>query len=152
MLRLGTAADPLRIYIAAKFNAKSRLKRIRDYLNQQEGLLVSSSWMDNNVSDIPKIEVVPSEYHVVEATRDYKEITQSDLLVVDTYDESTTGGREVEIGVALALQIPIWLVGPKRNVFHYILTEEFCDWTKAMDALIQHTQPKDVLMVKAERE
>lgn len=125
----------IKIYIGSKYHAKSRLKRVRDCLNTYPHLQVLSSWMDNKESII-NIEDMAPEYNAEEAARDYRELIASDIFIVDTIDESNTGGREVEIGIALASQIPVWRVGPRRNVFHYILQREFADWTQVIDELV----------------
>lgn len=32
------------------------------------------------------------------------------------------GGRHVEFGIALEREIPIFVIGPRENIFHYMLT------------------------------
>ena len=44
---------------------------------------------------------------------------RSDAVVVFTDTPSTTGGRHVEVGIALAHRIPVFIIGPRENVFHY---------------------------------
>lgn len=111
----------MKIYIAGKYEARERLRSIRAIL-QERGHEVISSWLDETA---PKGEVT-DEYKASVAIRDFREILNADLFILDTLDESNTGGREVELGWALALTLmglhkmkPI-RIGPDRNVYHML--------------------------------
>jgi len=45
------------------------------------------------------------------------------------------GGRHVEYGIALALRKPVWLVGPRENVFHALADGLFASWPEAVRGL-----------------
>jgi hypothetical protein len=34
---------------------------------------------------------------------------------------STRGGKHVELGAALAMDMPVYLIGPRSNIFHHHL-------------------------------
>ena len=69
------------------------------------------------------------------ANRDYSEVLQSELLIVDTVDVNDRGGREVEVGLALAFGLGVWVVGPRRNVFHYLVNQQFSTWEETLEQL-----------------
>ena len=64
------------------------------------------------------------------AIKDLTEIRSADLLVVDTFMPSETGGKEVELGFGLGLfqSKLVYIVGPLRNVFHYLADANFLSW------------------------
>lgn len=75
------------------------------------------------------------EHSIAEAKRDLREVQRADLLILDTIDESNTGGREVEMGSALSMETTIWRVGPVRNIFHELAEREFTDWDEILREL-----------------
>ena len=124
-----------RIYIAGKFHARHRLRVVKRNL-QQLGYEVLSEWIDPQPLD----DVLGGDYdsigaHLEEsqqiANRDEHELRQADVFIIDTQDESATGGREVELGMATILECEIYRVGPIRNVFHARIPSEnlFKSWT-----------------------
>lgn len=101
---------------------------------ENRGHVVISSWLDEPDQPGP-IQLPSSEECLTYARRDYREVFESDLLLVDTLDTNDRGGREVEVGMAFMAQIPFWVVGPRRNVFHYLAHEHFPSWEEALDRL-----------------
>ena len=67
--------------------------------------------------------------------RDIGEVVTADLLIIDTQEESCSGGREVEYGMALALGKSVWVVGPERNIFHSVPRRQFDTWEMAIEEL-----------------
>jgi hypothetical protein len=66
------------------------------------------------------------------------EVVAADIFILDTTDESMTGGREVEFGMALMdMEFPrrIIRVGPVRNVFHSVVRETYDSWDELLEAL-----------------
>lgn len=84
---------------------------------------VISSWLDEDQSFNSIPEMAPGF-----SFRDLGEVMASDLLIIDTFEGSNTGGREVEYGAAIALGRPVWRVGPSRNIFHSIAKRTFNSW------------------------
>ncbi len=72
-----------------------------------------------------------------EAHFDLVEIKGVDMFILDTLDESPTGGREVELGYFLAspMNKPFWRVGPIRNIFHSMADMEFETWDEVRKKL-----------------
>lgn len=116
------------VYIAAKFHARIRLRPIRDRLRAL-GFNVSSHWMEQEEE---------SESSIDAARRDLREVRNAELLIIDTLDESNTGGREVELGHFLFKGGTIWRVGPIRNVFHHLMEPQhvFESWDEVFDAIL----------------
>ena len=112
-----------KIYIASKFSSRYRMRPIKFKL-QKMGFTVLSDWIDNNPldetlgGDYDSIGNHPDASHDI-AQRDIEQVQACDIFIIDTQDESPTGGRECELGVALLSGKPyIFRVGPIRNVFH----------------------------------
>ena len=113
----------MKVYIASKFSSRYRMRPIKFKL-QQLGFHVLSDWIDNNPLD----ETIGGDYDSIPdhldasheiAQRDIEQVLECDIFIIDTQDMSSTGGRECELGVALAYSKPyIFRVGPIRNVFH----------------------------------
>jgi nucleoside 2-deoxyribosyltransferase len=119
----------VKIYIAGWFGSQKRLQKEKHWL-EQRGHVVTSSWLNEKVDDPTKItttDLLPESNQLL-AAKDFWEIAESELFVIDTGDVSDRGGREVELGYALALKIPVVLVGPRRNVFHYLIRKVYAEW------------------------
>jgi hypothetical protein len=111
----------LRIYIAGKFSSRHRLRQYKQVLKDR-GYDVLSTWIDKDGDDAslaPTLELCKAE-----AERDKYEVFNSNIFILDTFDESSSGGREVELGMAAEQAMSdrkgkyILIVGPVRNVFH----------------------------------
>lgn len=133
------------IYIAGKFEAQARLRAARQRIHEARAGKVVGTWLDEE----PESETTAAQ-RLEFATRDLKEIgCDADLLILDTFDDDPRGGREAEFGFALGLQftdkilalpghvvMDVWLVGPKRNVFHE-LVPHFRTWSEVVEALLK---------------
>jgi hypothetical protein len=118
------------IYIAGKLEAQERLKHERSRIHRLGVGKVVGTWLDEESGN-------PTPQQKLEyADRDTAEVLLADLLILDTNDENNRGGREVEYGIALGTGIEVWVVGPKRNVFHE-KAAHFLDWDDALDALVK---------------
>lgn len=122
----------LNIYIAGAFEDKDRLMQARVVLEKKFACFVTSSWLDEPSVDkeyASKLatEVITAQQAKFYAIRDFRDIRESALVIVDTAGTNVRGGREVELGYALSRGIPAWVVGPRRNVFHQ-LVDQFETW------------------------
>ena len=120
----------LKVYIASKFHSRKRLLPIRAEL-EKLGLKVLSNWMVND-PDVDPSAVNDSlannlEQNQMMAERDQTEVKDCHIFIIDTTDESNTGGREVELGYALGCGKACFRVGPIRNVFHSLVFG-FASW------------------------
>lgn len=118
----------MRIYIAGKYEARARLIEWRGRLIGL-GHEVTSTWLDETI----KREESTPAYDVAAAQRDIEAIQGSDLFILDTLDLSVTGGREVEYGIAYLRGCDLWVVGPRRNIFHQLADKHFIDWPDAIN-------------------
>ena len=118
-----------KVYVAGWFGSQKRLQAERDRLREY-GYVVTSSWLNEAVADPTKItthDLLPESNQLL-AAKDFWEITESNVLIVDTIDVSDRGGREVEMGYALAHKIPVIVIGPRRNVFHFLIRDVYPTW------------------------
>jgi nucleoside 2-deoxyribosyltransferase len=115
-----------RVYIAGLFDSQERLRVQRDAMIAM-GYIVTSSWLEESPDT-----AFTTDKWADYAERDLAEVEDSHFIVVDTLDVTPRGGREVEMGYAMALNKPVFVVGPMRNVFHHIADEVFADWDEAL--------------------
>lgn len=123
----------MRIYVASFFDTRARLRPHADTL-WHRGYEVVSSWLN----EITKpSHMTTEEFWRKLARKDLAEIQSADLVIVDTLDVTPRGGREVEMGYALARHqaTSVWLVGPVRNVFHELADRRFENWVQVLKAL-----------------
>lgn len=113
------------IYIAGRVTARERLKPLRAILRGQ-GHYVSSTWLDLAM-DYPMALTQNGEWD-----RDLEEIDASEAIILDTIDETPTGGREFEAGYAVAKGKYFVVVGPLRNIFHNKARERYDSWEEVL--------------------
>lgn len=118
----------MKVYLAAKFSSRRRLRPIRTAL-ELLGHPVTSSWLnqDNENDYLSK-----RKREQIIAVQDLADVREADLLILDTLAKTRRGGREVEFGYALAKDKMIWLVGLRRNVFHELAYNQFSSWEKCL--------------------
>jgi len=120
----------MNVYIAGKYEARARLIEWRGRIIAL-GHTVSSTWLDETANR----EDVSPEYEKAAALRDIEEICNADLFILDEWNVSNSGGREVEFGVAYLRGCDLWIVGPKRNIFHTLADRIFESWPEAVNYL-----------------
>ena len=120
----------MKCYIASFFDTRARIKPHADAL-WAKGHEITSSWLQ----EVARPEgMTREEFWKKLAIKDLAEINAADLLILDTFDVTPRGGREVELGFALGRfqTKSIYLVGPVRNVFHTLVDRHYDTW----DALL----------------
>ena len=120
--RLGTDMT-VEIYIAGKYLAQARLRAERERLRVM-GYLCDSHWLDQ----VEQGYAITTERALEEAARDLHQVQRADWIILDTQDPSDTGGREVELGIALGGGKWFIRIGPVRNIFHHLANEVFESW------------------------
>ena len=129
----------IKFYIAAKFKARHRLKAHHQRI-ESLGLVNVCPWflLDTDESaDDDSLGGYSREESAEMADRDLSAVREADIFIIDTIDQSETGGREVELGCALTLGKIILHVGPVRNLFHmHPGVINFTNW----DAIILHIE------------
>jgi len=88
------------------------MRGVRDRL-VAAGIAVTSRWLE--------APAVPDDAGAA-AVMDLDDLARADEVIAYTETAAAgylTGGRHVELGYAIAVGKPIWLVGPPENVFHH---------------------------------
>lgn len=115
----------MKIFLAGWFDSRERLRLARDTLNKM-GHTVRSRWLDEETPP------PPDDAEVIErAVIDMEDLAQVEVLVLDTLDEDHRGGREVEFGYFLRRADPLFIVGPRRNIYHAFAEAQFESWDHA---------------------
>jgi hypothetical protein len=129
----------MKIYLAASFASRARIRPIRDRLWEM-GHDVVSTWLDESVP-LPGMSRETFERKL--GLKDLCESASADLVIVDLLEPSTTGGRDVEYGLALGRfqRQMVWLVGPRQGVFHYLADACFDSWSECLAHLAVPPNP-----------
>lgn len=127
----------MRIYLAARY---SRRLELCDYRAELESLghIVTSRWLNGSHQldrDGLKIGALGEEYvesgsearaaelRAFFAGEDMADVHAAELVIAFTEApraEASRGGRHVELGLALAWKRPVFIVGPRENVFCWL--------------------------------
>jgi nucleoside 2-deoxyribosyltransferase len=99
-----------RIYVAAPWTRRGEARAVADRL-REAGYDIVSSWLTEEDSQDP-------DHLAIRAHIDLVDIVNSDAMVVLTLEQSE--GKSVETGIAIAMGIPVIVVGPRSNIFHYL--------------------------------
>lgn len=132
----------MKIYVAARFSAQQEMLGVRDVLTAF-GHEITSSWIDSDTAETGVDGLTPDVMNAdpdrcwPHAEADMADLLAADMVVVFTnYGPSTTGGRHVELGVALGAGKRIMLVGDRENIFQTLpQIEHFPDWPHLVMAL-----------------
>ena len=119
----------MKLYIAARFSAKGRLRVIAERLRNLGHQVVSEwIWIDGEDRELP-----------LAAIRDYKNLHIAQCLLLDTTDpldpDQSGGDREWEGGHATARNMTVILIGEKRHLFHHLIPIHFHTWDDLFNAL-----------------
>lgn len=101
----------MKVYIAAPYPMREEAIALMLQL-ETAGHEVTSTWLKS-----------PDEMKDEYARLDLADVARADALVAFNpagWEEKGTGGRHVEFGYALALNIPVFLIGAKSNIFHHL--------------------------------
>jgi nucleoside 2-deoxyribosyltransferase len=126
----------MRVYIAGSFGRADFLAGHIVPILSGHQLEVTSSWLrEGEEQHTNHTDEVPDWQKRARAHDDMVDINRSDVMLVFTDVASTTGGFHFEVGYAIASGIPVYMVGPRLNVFHYDQRIQHC--TDAYDAAIR---------------
>jgi len=119
----------MKVYIAGQFNSKAQ-RLLDTALLVKNGIDVTSRWMYETVPHTANVTDLPDAYHAETAMADLEDIDNADalLMFVPTEKElvdtpiraASRGGRHFEMGYAYRAGKPIYIIGPKENVFHFL--------------------------------
>lgn len=128
----------MKIYLAAQYSRKDEM---REYAEDLElyGHEVVSSWIWEPHPANMTLDRLTDGQACSIAMKDVVEVCQSDMMIFFAIGPATAtarGGRHVEFGVAIARNKPIWVVGPKENIFHYLPNvRHFDSWNDLLNEL-----------------
>lgn len=100
------------VYLAAPWELQADVKRFAEAL-QRVGIGMTSRWLDR----------VDDELTDEWANHCLTDIRRADAFVIWNPQEwwcTGTGGRHVELGVAITLRKPIIVIGARTNIFHHL--------------------------------
>jgi len=108
----------LKVYLASNYSSHPEMRQVRELL-QLKGFLVTSRWING------EHEVLEGQSHNLNssfAKDDWDDLEQADIVIWFSRDKTNRGrgGRHVEFGLALAWKKPLYVVGHKENVFHWL--------------------------------
>jgi hypothetical protein len=124
----------MKIYLAARF---SRQQELRNYAFQlrNQGHEVTSRWLEEGAEKTYE-DLTPDGCRKC-AQHDVVDIKRADCVIsfTETRDSGyASGGRHVELGIALASGKSCLIVGPQENVFHHLsLIHHFTAWEECLD-------------------
>lgn len=144
----------MKIHLSARFSRRDELRVYRDQL-QESGHVVTSRWLDMGkiITDAAVgVRGKPEEARQF-ALEDLRDLVAAECVIAFTQmprGVATRGGRHVEFGVAVALNIGIGvqhkleflkarrliIVGPRENVFHCVPgVIQFPEWSPCLSHL-----------------
>jgi nucleoside 2-deoxyribosyltransferase len=121
----------MQIYLSARFYRQRQLRRVRAAIEATGHHRVVSAWLDQTGPE----PTTRSERRRI-AERDLRDVASSQLVVAELRGRPR-GGRECEVGAALALQKTLWTVGgtDHGNVFFALSARRFESWQDVLRAL-----------------
>lgn len=109
-----------KVYLASRY---SRFKEMQGYATELKkmGYEVTSRWIQGNhkMSKGSSTQAEKKE-RIRFANEDKKDLNKSDIVICFTEEPRTTntrGGRHVELGMAIAWEKEVYIIGYKENVF-----------------------------------
>ena len=132
--------DSMKIYLAARYTRYPELQGYRADL-EGAGHTVTSRWINGNhqITDAGLSAQAKEEERIRFAQEDRDDLEAADCVISFTEVPRTTatrGGRHVELGMALAHQKRVIVVGHRENVFHCLPEVEFFpEWSGVIPRL-----------------
>lgn len=131
----------MKIYLAARYSRREELLGYKEQIEAGTRHVVISRWLagahqwDPVAAAIESPEAaddIPPEA-VRFAQEDVEDVLSADLLIAFTEKPranlASRGGRHVELGMALALDKAVFIVGPRENVFCTLpAVQHYPDW------------------------
>lgn len=128
----------MKVYLAAPYSYKEQMRVYRDEL-QKEGFEVTSRWLEEPESPTVTLTDVDFVTKKKYAVQDAQDVARADLLIFFTDPTKTIvrAGRHVEFGMAIAYNMPVFVVGDYENIFHYLETvSHYETWEQLKNVLI----------------
>lgn len=109
------------LYIAGQYARRDQFLQVRDKLIKI-GYSVTSRWLEETKPLTGCMGQETSEWYFETQATDLCDIFRATAMLFfaeDPKQQPPRGGRHVEFGYALGLLKPIYVIGPKENVFHF---------------------------------
>jgi hypothetical protein len=130
----------LRVYIAARFARKAEVAELAGLI-ECAGAEVCTAWFNDPMPADADLDDYTVEQAEALASRDLSEMRSANLCISLTEDPNATwkrGGRHQEFGFCLGQGLPLWIVGPRETIYHYLpWVECFATVQEMLDALRQ---------------
>ena len=101
-------------YLAASYPRKQEAIELAGRL-VDEGFVCTATWLTMSTEGYDETFPGPGI-----AKRDIQDIRQAEIFIGLIGDTLSHGGRDTELGVAIALNKPIFLLGNRQQVFHVL--------------------------------
>lgn len=112
------------VYVAARFPDREDARRVRAYLESTGRIDCTSRWLDEPDGWFDS--VTDAERDLVAAMDAYDVRRAQALVLLNPSDRAKvgTGGCHTEVGMALALGMPVFIFGERTNIFHRLSNVE----------------------------
>lgn len=111
----------MKVFIAGSFLVRPRLQLVAEKF-RGAGHDVVSSWLAEPldlVTLVRREDLLADWLNQAIATQDLIDLYKADALILFTEEPSSSGGYWVELGVAIARGIPVYVAGDRMNVYCY---------------------------------
>ena len=120
----------MKVYLAARY---SRRLELLEYAQQLDaaGIEVTSRWLKGGHQITEQQLLDDKALGIRFASEDWDDMEKADFMIAFTEEPRSApnrGGRHVEFGIAFALGVMVYIVGPRENVFHALADAEFSSW------------------------
>lgn len=128
-----------KVYLAARFSRFPEMRKYRDQL-EEVGYEVTSRWI-NGEHQLRDGETFADSERARFAMEDSEDLVSSDICICFTEEPAPKngrgrGGRHVEFGMALAMELKIYTVGYRENVFYCLPDVRFFEeWEDCLEVL-----------------
>lgn len=116
----------MKIYTAATFSEQKRIRANKERLIRL-GHSVLSTWLEEQIKPAGMLQ---EQFDKKMAAKDLQEINAADCMILDMENRSSTMGKMIEFGFALAKHKLIYVVGmpPKGSIFCLLADLMFPTW------------------------
>ena len=125
----------MNIYVAGSFAGRERIRTEAKALLEYNHNVLSNWYNPEYFVEKAWDKDMGGEVGAAMTMIDTMQIQQSDIVILDTIDPSSTGGSDTETGIVLGLQlsgrhIDLYHIGPVRNIFQTLIRTKRCETWK----------------------
>ena len=133
--------NPHNVYLASSYD---RIKELNEYKRDLSdiGFIITSRWLQRHYKLDINIQIEETGLNNDEAihfaAEDLEDIYRSDIIILFSSickTQYSKGGHNVELGIGLALNKHIYIVGPIENIFYNRVTNRFDTWYDCLSYL-----------------